>query len=315
MRWLVVFALLLGACAPGATDVDGASNGRIATATPATSPSPEPSPTGPVTPEPSEPSEPAEPAEPRSRAEWFAARLTDVNSDFYDSLQVWLQETGGKPWGNKFRHLELLGLDKQKMMRKLVPARKLERKVSRLVPASLRAEIHRNMKAARDLYKLTQPIEGKVRMKTSKPKGPRKLLGYYAKAERRFGVPWTILASVNLIESKMGRLNGPSSAGALGPMQFMPATWDAYGKGSPFNTHNAIMAAARYLSASGAPDRMRSALWNYNHSDYYVNAVLAYHRQMKAQPKSYYSYYFWQVFVRTTRGDKQLTGPGSNYRY
>jgi hypothetical protein len=248
-------------------------------------------------------------------AEDTAARLANVDEKFNDLLEVWIDETDSQPYGAKFRDLELLGLKKQKLMRRLVKFPRLSKDVLPMLPKRLRLEAHRNIKAGRDLYRLTQPIKGKVRMKTSKPKGPTRLLGYYDEAERRFDVPWTILASINLIESKMGRLNGPSSAGALGPMQFMPATWDAYGRGSPFNTHNAIMAAARYLAANGAPQRMRNALWNYNHSDLYVNAVLAYHRHMKTYPKSYYGYYFWQVFVRTAGGDKQLTGPGSNYRY
>lgn len=246
-------------------------------------------------------------------AERTAARLTSVDARFKHLLEIWIEETDSKPYGAKFRDLEVLGLKKQKLMRRLVKFPKLSKRVLPLLKRRLREEARRNIKAARDLYNLSRPIKGKVTMKTSKPKGPKRLLRHYAEGERRFGVPWTILAAINLIESKMGRLNGPSSAGALGPMQFMPATWDAYGRGSPFNTHNAIIAAARYLAANGAPSTMRSALWNYNHSSYYVNAVLAYHRQMKTHPKSYYSYYFWQVFVRTKRGDKQLTGPGSNY--
>jgi hypothetical protein len=245
-------------------------------------------------------------------ADRTAERLVNVHENFHSRLEVWIDQTDSKPRGAKFRELEVLGLKKQKLMRRLVKFTKLSDEVLPMLPTGLRLEAKRNIKAARDLYHLTQPIKGKVRMKTSKPEGPKKLLRLYAKAERRFDVPWTILASINLIESKMGRLNGPSSAGALGPMQFMPAKWDAYGKGSPFNTHNAIMAAARYLAANGAPEQMRNALWNYNHSDHYVNAALAYHRQMVGAPMSYYGYYFWQVFVRTERGDKQLTGPGSN---
>jgi hypothetical protein len=244
-----------------------------------------------------------------------AARLININSNFYELLDIWIQATGGKPRGAKFRELELLGLKKQKLMRRLIKKEELSDEVLPELPSGLRLEAKRNIKAARGLYRLTTPLKPPVTMKTSTPEGPKKLLRLYDEGESRFDVPWTILAAVNLVESKMGRLNGPSSAGALGPMQFMPATWDAYGKGSPFNTHNAIIAAARYLHASGAPGDLRNALWHYNHSDVYVNGVLAYHRQMKGRPESYYSYYFWQVFVRTTKGDKQITGPGSNYPY
>lgn len=245
-----------------------------------------------------------------SRSVRFAAKLTDINAEFYELLNVWLEETNGKPRGAKFRRLEVLGLEKQKRMRKLVADKKLSRKVLRLLPSGLRNEAKRNISASRELYRLTKPATPPVRMPRTKPEGPRKLLKHYDTAQQRFGVPWNILAAINLIETRMGRLTGPSSAGALGPMQFMPATWDAYGKGDPFEPYNAIMAAGRYLSASGAPERMRDALWNYNRSEYYVNAVLSYARQMAHKPKSYYSYYFWQVFVRTTKGELQLTGPG-----
>ena len=32
---------------------------------------------------------------------------------------------------------------------------------------------------------------------------------------------------------------------------------------------------------------------------------------MSRSPNAFYVYYFWQVFVRTTKGDDQLTGPGA----
>ncbi|MFP5298614.1 MAG: lytic transglycosylase domain-containing protein [Actinomycetota bacterium] len=298
MKWGVAICMLvsLGACAP--------------TAGPPTASSPSASPSVVETPAPSAAPSPTPTDEPLTRAERFAARLTEIDRDFNDLLAVWLKSTGGKPRGAKFNELKVLGLRKQKRMRILVRKGELARKVSRQLPTGLRLETERNIKAARELYRLTKPVKPPVHMPTASPEGPKTLLKHYAEAERRFGVPWTILASINLIESRMGRLTGPSSAGALGPMQFMPATWDAYGKGSPFKPYNAIMAAGRYLSASGAPERMRSALWNYNHSDYYVDAVLTYHRQMAHKPRSYHSYYFWQVFVRTTEGDLQLTGPG-----
>jgi membrane-bound lytic murein transglycosylase B len=120
-----------------------------------------------------------------------------------------------------------------------------------------------------------------------------------------------VLASVNFVESKFGRLLGPSSAGAQGPMQFIPSTWDAYGNGGDINDpHDAIVAAARYLNASGAPEDMRGALHAYNRSWAYVDAILIYAREIKRDPRNFLSYYFWQVYVRTTEGDMQLTGPG-----
>jgi len=57
------------------------------------------------------------------------------------------------------------------------------------------------------------------------------LLGHYRAAGDEFGVDWTYLAAIHLVETRMGRIRGTSTAGAHGPMQFMPATWDAYGEG------------------------------------------------------------------------------------
>ena len=104
----------------------------------------------------------------------------------------------------------------------------------------------------------------------------------------------------------MGRIRGRSTAGAQGPMQFMPATWDAYGRGDINDPADAIEAAARYLAASGAPQDMRGALWSYNHSDLYVDAVSAYAEVMKADPRAFRGYYHWQVYFRTPQGDVHL---------
>jgi murein DD-endopeptidase MepM/ murein hydrolase activator NlpD len=97
-----------------------------------------------------------------------------------------------------------------------------------------------------------------------------------------YGVPWQVLAAINKIESNFGRNMGPSSAGAVGWMQFMPDTWlrwgvDADGNGvaDPWNAADGIYAAARYLTASGARTDLRQAIFAYNHADWYVDEVLA----------------------------------------
>jgi membrane-bound lytic murein transglycosylase B len=104
----------------------------------------------------------------------------------------------------------------------------------------------------------------------------------------------------------MGRIRGTSEAGAKGPMQFLQATWDAYGEGDINDPHDAIMAAARYLQRNGAPGDMAKALWNYNHSDRYVRAVTLYAQQMEADPRAYLTYHAWQVYYIMTRGDVLL---------
>jgi hypothetical protein len=94
-------------------------------------------------------------------------------------------------------------------------------------------------------------------------------------------VRWEVLAAINEIETDYGRNLNVSSAGALGWMQFMPATWKAYGvdangdkKKDPYNPVDAIFAAARYLKAAGADDDLRKAIFAYNHADWYVDSVL-----------------------------------------
>jgi membrane-bound lytic murein transglycosylase B len=138
------------------------------------------------------------------------------------------------------------------------------------------------------------------------PAPPEELVGYYRAAEASFGVPWAYLAAIHLVETRMGRIRGLSEAGAQGPMQFMPATWAAYGEGDINSNKDAIDAAARYLKRNGAPGDMRNALWNYNHSDRYVEAVTLYAEQMLADERAFLGYYHFQVYYWHTSGDLWL---------
>jgi murein DD-endopeptidase MepM/ murein hydrolase activator NlpD len=108
------------------------------------------------------------------------------------------------------------------------------------------------------------------------------LLSLWQQAGAQYGVPWQVLAAINKIESNFGRNMGPSSAGAIGWMQFMPSTWmrwgeDANGDGiaDPWNASDAIFSAARYLAAAGAPGDLYRAVFAYNHADWYVQEVLS----------------------------------------
>ncbi len=110
---------------------------------------------------------------------------------------------------------------------------------------------------------------------------PPFLLPIYQAAGIQYGVRWEVLAAINEIETDYGRNLNVSSAGALGWMQFMPATWKQYGtdanrdgRKDPFNPVDAIFAAARYLRAAGADQDLRKAIFAYNHADWYVESVL-----------------------------------------
>jgi murein DD-endopeptidase MepM/ murein hydrolase activator NlpD len=109
---------------------------------------------------------------------------------------------------------------------------------------------------------------------------PSSLISIYQAAGRRYDIPWQVLAAINGIETDYGRNLSVSSAGAIGWMQFMPATWSEYavsvgkGKPSPYDPRAAIFAAAHLLAANGGKSHLRQAIFAYNHASWYVDAVL-----------------------------------------
>ena len=123
------------------------------------------------------------------------------------------------------------------------------------------------------------------------------LRSYYLEAQRRYGVDASYLASINFIESNFGRINGPSSAGAVGPMQFLPSTWTQYGQGGNINDpHDSILAAARYLVRNGAPYNMRNAIWHYNLDYDYVDSVEDFARAYRNDPGWLDRMYYWNTY-------------------
>lgn len=164
------------------------------------------------------------------------------------------------------------------------------------------ATMRANLAASAALAQLNTPRKSLPPWKIIQPPAPDTLLSYFRAAQSRFGVPWEYLAAIELIETQFGRVDGLSTAGAEGPMQFMPATWAAYGSGNVHNPHDAIFGAARYLVANGAPANMPDAVYHYNPSGYYVRAVTAYANRMRSDPRAFYCYYYWQVIFADRRG-------------
>ena len=120
------------------------------------------------------------------------------------------------------------------------------------------------------------------------PAPAEELLGYYRKAQAATGVGWNHLAAINLIETGLGRIAGVSSAGAHGPMQFLPSTFAVYGEGGDIlSLHDSIMAAGRFLAASGFADDRDHALFRYNNSTRYVRAVNDYAAVLAADPAAF----------------------------
>jgi membrane-bound lytic murein transglycosylase B len=235
----------------------------------------------------------------------LANTLTSTTNELRDGINTWSPRSADPP-----QSVVLHALYQQRIYRLLARDTKLAAAtLPRLAPPLRRASADL-LAAHRELYRLTPPLPS-VTIRTGRAPPASSLLGYYREAQRRFGVPWNVLASVNFVESKFGKLRNASAAGAQGPMQFMPATWRQYGLGgNVHNAHDAILGAANYLRASGAPRSIRRALHAYNPSAAYVDAVLRYARRLREDRLMFFELYNWQVFVKTTRGDRRVTGPG-----
>ncbi|MEY2451609.1 MAG: hypothetical protein QOD92_1183 [Acidimicrobiaceae bacterium] len=177
-------------------------------------------------------------------------------------------------------------------------------------PAELREAIRLNLDTRNQLASIPGgPLKDTLpAWRIIEPAPQAELMAHYQEAEAQFGVGWNYLASINLIESALGRIHGLSSAGAQGPMQFMPATWEGYGAGGDINSpHDSILAAARYLAANGfAEGNVDGSLFNYNHSTSYVNAIKDIADVLALDPQAFAGYYRWEVFYVTTLGDVHL---------
>jgi membrane-bound lytic murein transglycosylase B len=177
------------------------------------------------------------------------------------------------------------------------------RQVQSRLPPETALDTRDAVRATRLLRALTDPAPRLPRWRIVAPPPPMRLRGYYHRAQRRTGVPWTYLAAIHLVETRMGRIRGPSTAGARGPMQFLPSTWELYGgRGDINDPRDAILAAARLLADHGAPADMAGALWHYNPSGNYVRAVSAFAHTMQRSRSAYRGYWHWRVLYRYQRG-------------
>ena len=175
------------------------------------------------------------------------------------------------------------------------------------IPASLLDVYDRNVDARRQLTAMT-PVRDTLPAWRIQPPAPAdELLGYYREAEAQSGVGWNYLAAINLIETRFGSVAGVSTAGAQGPMQFLPSTFASYGAGGDVNSpHDSIMAAGRFLAANGFANDRDHAIYGYNHAHQYVQAVDQYAAVLAADPAEFPAYYRWDVYCFTTQGDVLL---------
>ncbi len=289
-RWtaaLLCTALLLAACtatsglpAPSATLPPTATPTESSTVMPTATASPQPTPTPREEP-------PPVATEPVAIAVQLAAAERAVRDGSVTGAE--LAWTG---------HLQ------QRIYRTLAARPELREPVLTALPPTVQSYATKNLSATADLRSTVVPGPNlPTAWRIVEPAPLDELLRYYREAEVEFGVNWSYLAAIHLVETRMGRIRGVSTAGAQGPMQFMPGTWAAYGEGDVNSNRDAIRAAARYLRANRAPADMPNALFRYNNSQPYVRAVTAYAEVMRLEPEAYRGFYHWQVYYLTTRGD------------
>ncbi|HEX5251731.1 MAG TPA: lytic transglycosylase domain-containing protein [Gaiellales bacterium] len=227
----------------------------------------------------------------------ISSRLGDADLQLYVALHEWQAADPGLR-SRPPRAVLRAAATERAIVHRLAASPALARRTLAQLGRPLRASVALDVRAAVDLRRLAgPPSSGPVHHLHLVPPLPAgMLLADYRRAQARFHVRWQTLAAVHLIESAFGRVVNRSSAGAQGPMQFMPSTWRAYGLGGNVNSaRDAILGAANYLHRSGAPGDQRRALFAYNHSTLYVDAVLAYARAMTVDPLGFAAYYAWEA--------------------
>lgn len=177
------------------------------------------------------------------------------------------------------------------------------------IPRPLLEAYDRNVDARRQFTAMSsrhgKPTLPAWRIVAPAPTG--ELLGYYRKAEAATGVTWNYLAAINFVETAFGRIDGVSTAGAQGPMQFLPSTFATYGHGGDIrSTHDSILAAGRFLAAHGFAESRDRALYRYNNSHQYVRAINDYAAVIASHPAAFGAYHRWDVYYGTTAGDVVL---------
>jgi membrane-bound lytic murein transglycosylase B len=178
----------------------------------------------------------------------LAAKLDTTTNDLAAATDRWQPRTGRVP-----EDVTLYALYQQRILILLSEKTALSKAVfSRLRAPELESEVA----ARRELGRLSKPRPLKA-FRTGPAEPADRLRGHYLEAQRRFGVAWNVLAAINYVESAFNKLRNASSAGAQGPMQFIPSTWRAYGLGGDVHDpHDAILGAANYLPRERRPAQL-----------------------------------------------------------
>jgi membrane-bound lytic murein transglycosylase B len=239
------------------------------------------------------------------RPSLLATSFTATTRRLREALEDW-DGSGEVP-----RDVSHLALHHQRMLRLMAARRALGDAALARLPADVRGEARDTVIARRQLAAIPRSPGRLPRVRVAEAEPAAELRRHYRAAQRRFGIHWSVLASINFVESAFGRVRSASEAGARGPMQFLPATWEAYGMGGDIDDpRDAILAAANYLRQAGAPGDLAGALFAYNHSASYVRAIRRFASRMRRDERAFLTYYAWQVYVITPSGIRRLTGPG-----
>jgi len=284
MRWVLI-AAMLGALLAGCGSRQAAQAPPPATATPSPSATPAPSP------------DPGAPLPRDSGA--LADDLAATRAALWTAIDRW-RGAGDAARRGIPDDVLALAARQQRIYRWLGRRPALSRRVLAALPAGLRGEARDNVQARLELERIvSQHVGPPPKVSIGPAEAADVLRSHYRRAWRRFRVGPPLLAAVNFVESAFGRLRNRSVSGARGPMQFMPATWAAYGLGGDISApRDAILGAANYLHANGAPGDERRALYRYNPSSHYVSAVSRYARRIRADWHAFYAYYAWTIHYR-----------------
>ena len=207
--------------------------------------------------------------------------------------------------------LPALGHQQQVIYRVLAHRPAQAERVRQRLPERWRSVFDRQLRARQAFLAMHRPPRPATlpAWRIIPPEPAEHLLRYYREAAAATGIPWEVLAAVNLVESGMGRIDGVSVADARGPMQFLPTTWAEPGIGQGGDIRDprtAIHAAARYLVRRGGLQDLRKGLWGYNNSDHYGRGVLEYAALLREDPAAYRGLYHWEVHYAAEGGDLWL---------
>ncbi|MDG2026364.1 MAG: lytic transglycosylase domain-containing protein [Acidimicrobiales bacterium] len=174
-------------------------------------------------------------------------------------------------------------------------------------PESLRPIIERHLAARRSIAALSSGSgEGPTNVPAWEiipPLPAEELRTLYEAAAADTGIDWSFIAAINMLETGFGRIDGLSTAGAQGPMQFLPTTWEEVSDGDIDDPYDAIPAAALYLVRRGGPEDMHKALWGYNNSDAYVAAVTHYATLFREDDRSFLAAHAWEIHYSAAIAD------------